>query len=35
MKYEFILKVNGKRVNLVKHDIALDASASGRASFVV
>ena len=35
MKYEFILKVNGERVNLVKHDIALDASASGRASFVV
>jgi len=35
MKYEFILKVNGERVSLVSHDIALDASASGRASFVV
>lgn len=35
MKYEFILKVNNERVNLVKHDIALDACASGRASFVV
>lgn len=35
MKYDFVLKVNGVRVNLVSHDVALDAMASGRASFVV
>ncbi|KZM40956.1 hypothetical protein OA92_15370 [Marinomonas sp. SBI22] len=35
MKYNFVLKVNGERVNLVSHDVALDAMAAGRASFVV
>jgi len=35
MKYDFVLRINGKRVNLVSHDVALDAMAAGRASFVV
>ncbi|RBO85899.1 hypothetical protein [Marinomonas aquiplantarum] len=35
MKYDFQLTINGERVPLVSHDICLDDSRPGRASFVV
>lgn len=35
MKYDYILKNNGERVDLVSHDVALDTGMPGRATFVV
>lgn len=35
MKYDYVLKINGERVALVSHDVALNAMMPGRATFTV
>lgn len=35
MKYDYTLKINGERVPLVSHDIALNSGMPGRATFTV
>lgn len=35
MKYDFILTINGQRMDLISHDIVLNQRMAGRASFVV